>query len=124
VNVIGVSVITRESTGASTPATPQMCPSSYTCPENDGCTFKGADLRHFTLSCGVDFYGGDLSGQYAQSYQACTQACADNADCVAASFTGSKGDGDCYLKSKNNGGTINSNVNGILRPYNTWGAAG
>ena len=96
-----------------------MCPLTYTCPENNGCTFKGTDLRPFTLSCGVDFYGGDLSSQYAQNYQKCTRACADNADCVAASFTGGKGDGDCYLKSKSNGGVINSNVNGILRPQST-----
>lgn len=39
------------------------------------------------------------------------QACSDNADCVAASFTGGESDGYCYLKSKNNGATRNDNVN-------------
>ncbi|KAJ4379361.1 hypothetical protein N0V86_005406 [Didymella sp. IMI 355093] len=116
-NVIGVSVTARESTGGSTVETPQTCPSSYTCPEDNGCTFKGTDLRSFTLACDIDYYGGDLLGQYAQSYQACTRACSDNADCVAASFTGGKSDGYCYLKSKNNGPIINNNVNGMYRSY-------
>ncbi|KAF3049380.1 hypothetical protein E8E11_008652 [Didymella keratinophila] len=112
--VIGISVTDRESTGGSTSETPQTCPSSYTCPENDGRTFKGTDLRSFTLFCGVDYYGDDLAGQYAQSYQACTQACSDNANCVAASFTGGKNDGYCYLKSKNNRATKNDNVNAVF----------
>ena len=49
---------------------------------------------------------------YTQSYQICTQACADDKECVAASYTGGKEAGFCYLKGKNNGATTNDNVDG------------
>ncbi|KAI4649869.1 uncharacterized protein J4E79_009715 [Alternaria viburni] len=61
-------------------------------------------------SCGVDFYGGDFANQYAANLQACTQACAGDAQCVAASFVGGKRDGTCYLKSTKNGGSSNDGV--------------
>jgi hypothetical protein len=74
-------------------------------------------LKALTLTCGTDFYGGDLSSQYAGSLQECTQACASNADCVAASFTGGKGPGYCYLKSQKNGASNNDYVDGMSLSY-------
>ncbi|KAH6618431.1 hypothetical protein C7974DRAFT_474292 [Boeremia exigua] len=96
-----------------TPPTEQACPTTYTCPENDGCTFTGTDTRTFSLSCGVDFYGGDLSSLYAASLGSCTLACYEDARCVAASFVGGSGAGHCYLKTKNNGKTFNDNVDDV-----------
>jgi hypothetical protein len=52
---------------------------------------------------------------YAASLRACTKACVDNDQCVAASFVGGQGDGQCYLKNKNNGANPNSNVDGEFR---------
>ncbi|KAJ4379270.1 hypothetical protein N0V86_005315 [Didymella sp. IMI 355093] len=107
-NVIGVSVTSRMETPPV--ASQQTCPSSYSCPENDGCAFTGADQRNFKLSCGKDLYGGDLSYVWADSYQGCTNACAANSACIAASFTGGSGAGPCYLKNQMNGASINNNV--------------
>ncbi|KAF3007634.1 hypothetical protein E8E13_008411 [Curvularia kusanoi] len=114
INVIGVAVTSRPSSPASgTVPTQKMCsPNSFTCPQNDGCSITDQS-RTFTLACGTDFYGGDLSNQYADSLQACTDACASNAACVAASFVGGSGSGTCYLKSVKNAGSSNDNVDAI-----------
>lgn len=54
---------------------------------------------------------------FADSLHSCTKFCEENTDCVATSFVGGSGAGHCYLKSKNNGGTSNSNVNGIFATF-------
>ena len=112
-NVVGVAVISRDASTSPTPMpdTPNTYPASFTCPENSGCSYTDGS-RTLTLSCGVDFYGGDFTNQYAASLEACTQACADNVECVAASFVGGKGDGRCYLKNTKNGGSANDGVDG------------
>jgi hypothetical protein len=118
-NVVGVAVTTRSSSPpppATTPGAPGTCPSSFNCPENDGCSFTDG-LKTLTLTCGTDFYGGDLSSQYEGSLQECTQTCASNADCVAASFTGGKGPGYCYLKSQKNGASNNDYVDSMSLSY-------
>lgn len=113
-NVIGVAVSSREAPTVTTPdSTPQTCPESLTCPENDGCSYTDGP-RTLVLSCATDFYGGDFANQYAASLGACTQTCAANTECVAASFVGGKGAGTCYLKSTKNSGNINDSVNGSL----------
>lgn len=48
----------------------------------------------------------------SDSLQSCNKACADNAQCVAASYVGGKGTGHCYLKDKNNGASGSDSVNG------------
>lgn len=106
-------MISRDTSPMPVPApdTPKQCPASFTCPENDGCSYTDGS-RTLTLSCGVDFYGGDSTNQYAASLEGCTQACAGDAQCVAASFVGGKGDGRCYLKNTKNGGSVNDGVDG------------
>jgi hypothetical protein len=42
----------------------------------------------------------------------CAQTCANDIQCVAASFVGGNGAGHCYLKDKKNGANINNNVDG------------
>lgn len=66
------------------------------------------------MSCGVDFYGGDIDNMYAESLEACTQFCAGNKDCAAASYVGGKGAGHCYLKGTKNGANANDGVDGTL----------
>lgn len=108
--------MSRETTSPGTPGGPTTCPTNYTCPENDGCTYTGTDGRTFALKCNADYYGGDFDNMYAESLQTCNKACADNAQCVAASFVGGKGAGHCYLKNKNNGAGANDNVDGMFPP--------
>ena len=116
--MIGVAVTTRSSSPPPPTTTPGAvtCPNSFACPENDGCAFS-AGSKALTLTCGTDFYGGDLSSQYAGSLQECTQACASSADCMAASFTGGKEPGYCYLKSQKNEASNNDNVDGMSLFY-------
>lgn len=113
--VIGVALIEAAKPATKTDSTSLYCPASYTCPENDGCIIQGSNNRAFSLACRKDFYGGDFQNLGASSLKVCTQTCAENADCVAASFVGGKGAGACYLKSTNNGASINDNVDGQLR---------
>lgn len=109
--MIGAAVISRETAAPVTPPTPSVCPAAYSCPQDNGCTIQDGS-RNFVLSCGVDYYGGDLTSMYAASLRACTKSCVDNDQCVAASFVGGQRDGQCYLKNKNNGANPNSNVDG------------
>lgn len=112
-NVIGAAVTSRSPITTTAPGMQTMCPSTFTCPENDGCSYTDHS-RTFTLSCGVDFYGGDLDNQYAESLQACTQVCASDAQCIVASFVGGKGSGRCYMKSQKNAATNNDGVDGMF----------
>lgn len=48
----------------------------------------------------------------APSLQVCTETCANDPQCVAASYVGGKGAGHCYLKNSNNGANTNDNVDG------------
>ncbi|KAH6644082.1 hypothetical protein C7974DRAFT_14111 [Boeremia exigua] len=116
-NVVGIIVTNR---GASTTPAPtdSTCPASFTCPANNGCTYSDGS-RTFKLSCGTDFYGGDIGIQTAESLKACTVACAANAQCVAASFVGGSKPGPCYLKGTKNPGTISDNVNAVSVVPNT-----
>jgi hypothetical protein len=117
-NVIGVAITAREASTPSTPSTPKVqekCPSNFACPDNDGCTYTDGS-RTLELTCGVDFYGGDLDNQWSETLQDCAGACAANEQCVAASFVGGRGSGRCYLKGTNNGANINDNVDGMLHP--------
>ena len=113
--MIGVAVTSRETTTSTSTNGQQTCPASFSCPENNGCSYTDGS-RTLVLSCGVDFYGGDYANQYAESLQACTQACAADKQCAAASFVGGKVAGTCYLKETKSGASINDNVNG--RPNN------
>ena len=102
------SAATSSPASASTPGA--LCPATYTCPENDGCRRIGADGRTFVLTCGHDVYGSDYSSTGADSLGDCTEACSAAPQCVAASYVGGKSAGQCYLKTKNNVASVNSNV--------------
>ncbi|KAF3047063.1 hypothetical protein E8E12_010932 [Didymella heteroderae] len=112
--VVGVVVVSREPAPTPIPQpTPTACPSAFTCPENDGCTFRSSNALVYALSCGTDYYGGDFTSLWAASLPMCAQACADSSQCVAASFGGGKGAGICYLKDKNNGAGASENADAI-----------
>lgn len=115
--VTGASIISRVTPNppSSSPAGPQQpCPASVNCPDNNGClTTDSSNGRSLTLSCGVDYYGGDFKMEWTDGLEACSAACAITPECVAASFVGNSGSsGPCYLKSSNLGPVIDSRVNG------------
>lgn len=117
--MIGIAVTSRETSTPTPGSGQQTCPASFSCPANNGCSYNDGS-RTLVLSCGTDFYGGDYANQYAESLEACTQACAADTQCAAASFVGGTGAGTCYLKGTKNGGSINDNVNGTLDKYLCW----
>jgi hypothetical protein len=111
--VVGVVVVSRESAPTpSPPSTPTSCPTTFTCPENDGCVLQGSRDQVYALSCSTDYYGGDFTSLWAESLPLCAQACVENSQCVAASFGGGSGAGTCYLKDKNNGAGASENADG------------
>ena len=57
--VVGVTVTFRETVKAATSGAEQICPKGYTCPENNACSSTISSCK-LILSCGVDFYGGDI----------------------------------------------------------------
>ena len=112
-SVVGVAVTSRETVKAATPGAEQICPKSFTCPEKNGCPSIMSSCK-LGLSCGVSFYGGDIDNQYAESLKACTQACAANSQCAAASYVGGKRDDRCHPKGIKNGASLNNNVEGMF----------
>lgn len=121
--VVGVVVVSREPAPTpSPPAAPIACPTTFSCPGNDGCTIRGTDPQVYALSCSTDYYGGDFTSLWADSLPVCAQACVRDSKCVAASFNGGSGAGTCYLKDKNNGAGASENADGkssVLVPPKT-----
>lgn len=64
------------------------------------------------LSCGADFYGGDIESHHAASLEECTKFCGANSKCVAASFVDATS--QCYLKGTKNDPNFDDHVNGAL----------
>lgn len=58
---------------------------------------------------------------YAESLEACTQFCAGNNECAAASYVGGKGAGHCYLKGTKNDANPNDGVDGTFEVLNFSG---
>ncbi|KAI7324666.1 WSC-domain-containing protein [Hortaea werneckii] len=67
---------------------------AVSCPGSDN-TVVMSNGKNFTIECGIDHAGGDLTAQSVGSFQECIDACAKNANCVDVSLSGSA----CYLKS-------------------------
>ncbi|KXS95905.1 hypothetical protein AC578_2637 [Pseudocercospora eumusae] len=76
---------------------------------------NGAQVNDFTLECGTDRYGQDLSSASASSFSACIPLCDANPSCVAVSYVGGSGAGTCYLKSGLASSSANSNVDSAVR---------
>lgn len=48
----------------------------------------------FDVTCGIDYYGGDLYSRRTGTFQACLEACGTETQCTDVAFRGST----CYLK--------------------------
>lgn len=78
------------------------------CPASNNTVVK-SNGKTFTVECGIDHSGGDLTSLGVTSFQGCIDACAQNSQCVDVSLSGSS----CYLKSTLGAAVSNSGI---------WGA--
>lgn len=94
---------TSSSTAASSTSSVPLCPNLNSTVYTDTATgYK------FTIECGIDHAGGDLSMVYVQNLAGCIAACAKTTSCVDVSLSGAA----CYMK-KSVGAPVYSN-SGIL----------
>jgi hypothetical protein len=107
-------VPTTASGPAATSAPGAICPSTYTCPENDGCKKTGSDGRTFALACGNDVYGNVYDSRQTNSLDECNDLCAADSQCASVSYTGGKSSGYCYFKYNYGGLNQNPNVDGMF----------
>lgn len=76
---------------------------TVTCADNAS---QGQIYDGFVISCGVDYYGGDISNLQTDTFTACIDACSNTAGCVDVSFLGTT----CYLKNRLTQSSDNVNV--------------
>ncbi|KAK4937709.1 hypothetical protein LTR10_021719 [Elasticomyces elasticus] len=62
----------------------------------------------FSVTCGWDYSGYDISNEQTTTFEGCMDACAANSQCYAISYTTGSW---CYMKSAGVGGSANANVN-------------
>lgn len=79
---------TSASAGASATSTASGASSTgISCPASNN-TIATSNGQNFTIECGVDHYGGDLTSLTVSSFQGCVDACAQNSQCVDVSLSG------------------------------------
>jgi hypothetical protein len=60
----------------------------------------------FDISCGEDYYGGDLRSLNTDSFQSCLEACSTEVACTSVAYN----NGSCYLKKKLTSAVSDTNV--------------
>ncbi|KAF2483092.1 hypothetical protein BDY17DRAFT_141246 [Neohortaea acidophila] len=108
---------TKTKTSSTTTASPS--PTTGTCASIGSGSYTDSDGVSYTVACGTDFYGGDLTHVEGASFESCFAACDNTSGCVAFSWVGQNGThvgpGDCYLKSTLEQGDSNSAVDGAYK---------
>ncbi|KAI7392635.1 WSC-domain-containing protein [Hortaea werneckii] len=113
-----VASSSSSTTSSATQISSSQGPSStaVSCPGSDNTVIM-SNGKTFTIECGIDHAGGDLTAQGVGSFQECIDACAKTASCVDVSLSGSA----CYLfdrygndKQQLNGQTIAVNGTSFL----------
>lgn len=68
-----------------------------TCENNkdDKKNYKAKSGGSYTVECGVDYWGGDLSSLQTSTFEACMDACDAATGCIDVSYSS----GTCYMKS-------------------------
>jgi hypothetical protein len=68
-----------------------------TCDNNkdDKKTYNAKNGGSYTVACGVDYWGGDLSSAQTSTFEACMDTCDTTAGCLDVSYSS----GTCYMKS-------------------------
>lgn len=77
------------------------------CPGSNNTTYV-SNGKNFTVECGFDHSGGDLTSLSTSTLGACIDACAQNSQCVDAVWNGNS----CYLKSSLGPAVPNSALSG------------
>ncbi|EME78218.1 uncharacterized protein MYCFIDRAFT_85297 [Pseudocercospora fijiensis CIRAD86] len=99
-------------------AFPQTAPST-----NTGASCQqlgsGSQVGAYTVTCGADRAGGDLSFAQASSFAACIPLCDALAGCIGFAYVGGSGSGFCYFKSSLTAQTSNPNVDIAVKPVAT-----
>ena len=54
--------------------------------------------RKYQYKCGLDYPGGDISADAANTFDDCVGYCDNTKDCIAFAWIGGNGPGTCYLK--------------------------
>ncbi|KAI8632121.1 WSC domain-containing protein [Xylariaceae sp. FL1651] len=80
------SVVTSATT------TPSSAP--LACPASDGKSYVSSG-KTYTVQCGIDHAGGDLTSLTTDTFSGCIDACTATKGCVVVAYSGSA----CYLKS-------------------------
>ncbi|KAF3044328.1 hypothetical protein E8E12_008185 [Didymella heteroderae] len=60
----------------------------------------------FVVTCGTDYWGGDLRSFQADSFQSCLEACKAEPECVSVAYGGTS----CYLKNRLTSGQLNGGI--------------
>ena len=66
--------------------------------------------RKYQYKCGLDYPGGDISADAANTFDDCVGYCDNTKDCIAFAWIGGNGPGTCYLKGRITPGEANANV--------------
>ncbi|MCJ1332648.1 hypothetical protein MMC10_009341, partial [Thelotrema lepadinum] len=74
--------------------------------QSDGTTYQSGQ-RSYSIHCGADYYGGDLSSATTSTLDLCIAACDSTDGCIDVSYSGN----NCFMKNKLNTLTKNGNVN-------------
>ena len=69
----------------------------------------------YTIQCNYDHGGGDLGNMAAASFSDCFSACDKKPGCIAFSYLGGSGAGNCYFKTSLNPGQAAPGVDFALR---------
>jgi hypothetical protein len=83
-------------------------PKTVQCPSSDGSTFT-TGAATFEVSCGTDYYGGDMGYVTTDTFEECMTSCASAIGCVDVAYNGNT----CYMKN-----TLNT----PRQDANVWGA--
>lgn len=91
---------------AASAAAPSSSSSSSepSCPSGNGTSYT-TNGATFTIECGIDHAGGDLSSKQVSCFSECITACATTSGCVDVSYMGA----ECYLK-KSLGNTLSNHI--------------
>lgn len=60
----------------------------------------------FQITCGTDYWGGDLRSFQSDTFQDCLAACKTDTECVSVAYGGTS----CYLKNRLTAGQPNDGV--------------
>ena len=86
--------------------------------QSNGTTYQSGQ-QSYTILCGVDNYGGDISSITTSTLELCIAACDSTNGCIDVSYSGNT----CYMKNKLTTWTKNGNVDTAILTSAEQGAS-